>query len=84
MIRGQLSAVDDTSTTVLERSGQVTFVANDEVRSKTLCPEPEGGPDSVVVVRGWPAESSALEWVAPTRRATVVDPRCLGRPYKPA
>jgi hypothetical protein len=80
VVRGQLIAVDDTSTTILQTGGQVTFVSNDQVRSKTLCPEPEGGPDSVVVVRGWPAESSALEWVAPTMRVADVDPRCLGRP----
>jgi hypothetical protein len=82
VVRGQLIAVDDTSTTVLQRDGEVTFLANDEVRSKTLCPEPLRGPDSVVVVRGWSAESSALEWVAPTRRPAEVDPRCLGRPLE--
>jgi hypothetical protein len=84
VVRGQLIAVDDTSTTVLERGGEVTFLSNDRVRSKTLCPEPAGGPDSVVVVRGWPAESSALAWVAPTPRADEIDPRCLGRPLDPA
>ena len=83
VVRGQLIAVDDTSTTILQSGGQVTFVPNEQVRSKTLCPEPERGPDSVVVVRGWPAESSALEWVAPTMRVADVDPRCLGRPLKP-
>ncbi len=83
VVRGQLIAVDDTSTTVLRTGGEVVFVPNEQVRSKTLCPEPDPGPDSVVVVRGWPAESSALEWVAPTRRAAEVDPRCLGRPVNP-
>ena len=80
VVRGQLIAVDDTSTTVLGRDGEVTFLANDQVRSKTLCPEPVRGPDSVVVVRGWPAESSALAWVAPPPPAAEVDARCLGRP----
>jgi hypothetical protein len=84
VIRGQLIAVDDTSTTVLGHGGEVTFVPNDEVRSKTLCPRPVRPPDSVVTVRGWPVEASALEWVAPTRRAAEADPRCLGRPLKPA
>ena len=84
VVRGQLIAVDETSTTVLGREGEVTFLANDQVRSKTLCPEPLRGPDSVVVVRGWPAESSALGWVAPTRKVADVDPRCLGRPLDPA
>ena len=43
VVRGQLIAVDDTSTTVLQRDGEVTFVPNDQVRSKTLCPEPLRG-----------------------------------------
>jgi hypothetical protein len=84
VVRGQMIAVDDTSTTMLERNGQVTFVPNDRVRSKTLCLEPVGGPDSVVVIRGWPAESSALAWVAPAQRTSAIDPRCLGRPLDPA
>ncbi|MFG1610564.1 hypothetical protein [Actinoplanes sp. NPDC049265] len=83
VVRGQLIAVDDTSTTMLGRGGQVTFVANDQVRSKTLCPEPVHGPDSVVVVRGWAAEASALSWLAPAPRLTNPDPRCLGRPLAP-
>jgi hypothetical protein len=62
----------------------VTFIPNDRVRTKTLCPERTNGPDSVVVVRGWPAESSALAWVAPARRADDIDPRCLGRPLDAA
>jgi hypothetical protein len=76
--------VDDTSTTVLQRDGEVTFLVNDEVRSKTLFPEPLRGPDSAVVVRGWPAESSAPARVAPTRRVAERDPRCLGRPFEGA
>jgi hypothetical protein len=36
-----------------------------------------------VVVRGWAVGESALQWVAPTRRVTDVDPRCLGRPLNP-
>jgi hypothetical protein len=80
VVRGQLITVDDTSTTVLQGDGQVTFLPNSQVRSKTLCPQPVRPPDSVVAVRGWPVGESALEWVAPTRRVTEVDPRCLGRP----
>jgi hypothetical protein len=83
VVRGQLITVDDTATTVLERDGQVTFLPNSQVRSKTLCPEPVRPPDSVVVVRGWAVGESALQWVAPTRRVTDVDPRCLGRPLNP-
>jgi len=83
VVRGQLITVDDTSNTVLEGGGEVTFILNGEVRSKTLCPEPVHPPDSTVSVRGWPVEASALSWVAPTRPVTDVDPRCLGRPLSP-
>ncbi|MBM2622430.1 hypothetical protein JIG36_43700 [Actinoplanes sp. LDG1-06] len=83
VVRGQLISVDDTSTTVLRSGGQVTFLPNDQVRSKTLCPEPVRPPESAVAVRGWPLSDSVLSWIAPTRRVTEVDPRCLGRPLKP-
>ncbi|MGX6601042.1 hypothetical protein ACWKSP_02740 [Micromonosporaceae bacterium Da 78-11] len=83
VMRGQLIAVDDTSTTILQGGGLVTFIPNDEVRSKTLCPQPVRPPDSVVSVRGWAVDESALGWIAPTRPVTEVDPRCLGRPWKP-
>ncbi|GAA4589994.1 ABC-type amino acid transport system permease subunit [Actinoplanes octamycinicus] len=84
VVRGQLIAVDDTATTMLDSLGDVTFIPNDEVRSKTLCPEPVRPPESAVDVRGWPIETSALEWIAPTRKVTEIDPRCLGRPHDPA
>jgi hypothetical protein len=80
VLRGQQINVDDTSTTMLQRGGEVAIVPNNQVRSKTLCPNPSAPPDSVVVVRGWPADDSALEWVAPTLQVPEVDPRCLGRP----
>ena len=83
VVRGQLISVDDTSNTILQGGGQVTFIPNDQVRSKTLCPEPVRPPDSMVSVRGWPVGASALSWVAPTRPVTGVDPRCLGRPLNP-
>ena len=83
VVRGQLISVDDTSTTVLRSGGAVTFLPNDQVRSKTLCPEPVRPPESVVEVRGWPLSESVLSWIAPTRPVTEVDPRCLGRPLKP-
>jgi hypothetical protein len=83
VVRGQLIAVDDTSTTVLGRDGVVIFLPNGRVRSKTLCPGRTRPPDSPIVVRGWPVSESALQWVAPTRRETDVDPRCLGRPLDP-
>jgi hypothetical protein len=83
VVRGQLIAVDDTSTTVLQSGGLVVFIPNDDVRSKTLCPEPVRPPDSAVRVRGWRVVDSALSWIAPTRRVAEVDPRCLGRPLRP-
>ncbi|BCJ41741.1 hypothetical protein GCM10010168_52610 [Actinoplanes ianthinogenes] len=81
VVRGQLISVDDTSTTMLDGVGEVRFIPNNEVRSKTLCPEPVRPPESAVEVRGWPVETSALEWIAPTRKVTEIDPRCLGRPH---
>jgi hypothetical protein len=69
---------------VLEDGGLVTFIPNDQVRSKTLCPEPVRPPDSAVSVRGWSVVDSALSWIAPTRQVTEVDPRCLGRPLNPS
>ncbi|KUL32736.1 hypothetical protein [Actinoplanes awajinensis] len=80
VIRGQLIAVDDTSTTMLQPGGEVIFIPNGEVQSKTLCPEPVNPPESAVAVRGWAVEESVLEWIAPTRKVTEIDPRCLGRP----
>jgi hypothetical protein len=84
VVRGQLIAVDDTTTTMLGSDGDVAFIPNDQVRSKTLCPEPVNPPDSVVTVRGWQVEESALSWIAPTHRDSEVDPRCLGRPLSPS
>ncbi|GGQ54447.1 hypothetical protein [Couchioplanes azureus] len=83
VLRGQLINVDDTATTILGRGGDVVFVPNDQVRSKTLCPEPVRTQHSRITVRGWPVDESALEWVAPTRPVADVDPRCLGRPLHP-
>ncbi|MEU8611267.1 hypothetical protein AB0C29_25110 [Actinoplanes sp. NPDC048791] len=83
VVRGQLITVDDTATTILRRGGEVLFIPNADVRSKTLCPEPIRTQNSRITVRGWPIDESALEWVAPTRPVTDVDPRCLGRPLRP-
>jgi hypothetical protein len=83
VLRGQLITVDDTATTMLQRGGEVVFIPNDQVRSKTLCPEPIRTQKSRITVRGWAIDESALEWVAPTRQLTDVDPRCLGRPLEP-
>lgn len=83
VMRGQLVAVDDTSTTILESDGDVTFIPNGQVRSRIICPSVKQSPDSRVSVRGWAVDDSALSWVAPTRPVTEVDPRCLGRPLGP-
>jgi hypothetical protein len=83
VVRGQLITVDDTATTMLRRGGEVVFIPNERVRSKTLCPEPIRTLNSRITVRGWAIDESALEWVAPTRQVTEVDPRCLGRPLQP-
>jgi hypothetical protein len=83
VVRGQLITVDDTATTILRRGGEVLFIPNADVRSKTLCPEPIRTQNSRITVRGWPIDESALEWVAPTRPVTDIDPRCLGRPLRP-
>ncbi|WP_067503027.1 hypothetical protein [Actinoplanes sp. TFC3] len=84
VVRGQLVTVDDTATTVLQRGGDVVFIPNAQVRSKTLCPEPVRAQHSRITVRGWAVDESALEWAAPTRPVTgEVDPRCLGRALEP-
>jgi hypothetical protein len=80
VVRGQLITVDDTSTTMLTPDGQVTIVPDGQVRSRTLCASPAAAPDTRVVVRGWPVDESALEWLAPTMQVPEADPRCLGRP----
>jgi hypothetical protein len=80
VLRGQVITVDDMEVTILDREGQVHFVRNGDVQTRTICPETAQAPGSAVAVRGWPVEDSVLEWVAPTRRATKADPRCLGRP----
>jgi hypothetical protein len=65
---------------MLRRGGEVVFIPNGQVLSKTLCPEPVRPQQSRITVRGWPVDQSALGWAAPTRPVTDVDPRCLGRP----
>jgi hypothetical protein len=67
-------------TTLLDEDGGVHFLLNRQVRSKALCPDPTGAPASVVQVHDWPVEETVLQWIAPHRRVTAVDPRCQGRP----
>ncbi|HEX8628210.1 MAG TPA: hypothetical protein VF755_08570, partial [Catenuloplanes sp.] len=84
VLRGHVITVDDRTTTLIDGNGRVRFVANATVRSQTLCPENVQVPTSQVYVRGWYAEDSPLEWIAPVPRASKPDPRCLGRPLGPA
>ena len=80
VIRSNVVSVDDRMTTLLDDQGSVLFVLNDRIKSKTLCPGPEQIPYSVLDVRGWHVEQSALEWILPSRTTTPDDPRCQGRP----
>jgi hypothetical protein len=80
VVRGYVISVDDTMTTLLDEQGLVRFVPNQRVHSKTLCPDLAQAPTSVVEAHEWPVEETVLEWVAPHRQPTSIDPRCLGRP----
>ncbi len=80
VLRGFVVGVDDTMTTLLDEDGEVHFLLNRHVGSKALCPDPTGAPASVVQVHDWPVEETVLQWIAPHRRVTAVDPRCQGRP----
>jgi hypothetical protein len=80
VLRGFVIDVDDTMTTVLAEDGVVHFLPNARIRSKILCPDSAEPPTSLVDVHGWPVEETALEWIAPHRDRTPVDPRCQGRP----
>ncbi|MFK3984083.1 hypothetical protein ACI2K4_27400 [Micromonospora sp. NPDC050397] len=76
---GRIISVDDRNTTLLDERGVVRFVRNDRAWSQTLCPELERAPYSVVRVRGWHVEETALEWAIPRRQPVEADPRCAGR-----
>ncbi|GAB7052706.1 hypothetical protein [Catenuloplanes indicus] len=80
--RGRLITVDDSMVTLMDADGRVRFIPSSEVLSRTLCPEAEQVPSSVVYVQGWYAEDTALEWMAPKQRLTEPDPRCQGRPVR--
>jgi hypothetical protein len=80
VLRGYVVGVDDTMTVLLDEQGLVRFVPNQQVRSKTLCPDLSRAPTSVVKVHDWPVEETVLGWVVPHRQPTSIDPRCLGRP----
>ncbi|MFF5211916.1 hypothetical protein [Streptosporangium sp. NPDC000396] len=77
---GYLVASDDQMSTVLGREGAVSFVQNDRLQSKVLCPDPGEVPRTWVNLHGWYVEQSVVSWLAPARSAAPVDPRCQGRP----
>jgi hypothetical protein len=80
ILLGAIVTVDDQVTTMLAADGTAQFVPNAGIRSRTLCPDPEVAPASVIAVHGWAVEQTALEWIAPSRPSSDPDPRCLGRP----
>ena len=80
VVRGYVIGVDDTMTTVLDEQGLVRFIPNQQVRSRTLCPDLARVPGSVVAMHDWPVEETVLEWVVPHRQQVSIDQRCLGRP----
>jgi len=80
IVRGHVITVDDRMTTVLDTTGTVQFVLNEQVVSKTLCQEPGDAPTSIIDVHGWLVEQTSLEWIAPARDPQSPDPRCQGRP----
>ncbi|MEU4333078.1 hypothetical protein AB0F59_00460 [Micromonospora lupini] len=79
VVLGALIAVTDTSTIVLDRTATVRFVPNGWVESQVLCPQPAAVPYSLVSVRGWPVEETALNWMMPRRPLADPDVRCEGR-----
>ncbi|MEV1290487.1 hypothetical protein [Micromonospora sp. NPDC049679] len=83
VLRGQIITVDDRMTTLLDDQGLVRFVPNDQVASKTLCPESAHVPASRVRAHGWHVEETALEWIIPRRVPGEPDPRCRGRLLTP-
>lgn len=79
VVLGALITVTDTSTIVLDRTATVRFLPNGWVESQVLCPQPAAVPYSLVAVRGWPVEETALDWMMPRRPVADPDVRCEGR-----
>ncbi|MGC4744974.1 hypothetical protein ACLQ28_04840 [Micromonospora sp. DT201] len=79
VVVGSLITVTDTSTIVLDQAAGVRFLPNGQVRSQVLCPQPAEVPYSLVSVRGWPIEETALNWMMPRRVVVDPDVRCEGR-----
>lgn len=81
--RGRIVTVDDSMTTFLDLRGVVHFIPNDQIVSKTLCPEDSEVPFSKVTVHAWPVEQASLSWLTASRTPSPTDPRCQGRPLIP-
>ncbi|MET8250423.1 hypothetical protein [Micromonospora sp. NPDC005197] len=79
VVLGALITVTDTSTIMLDRTATVRFLPNGWVESQVLCPQPAAVPYSLVSVRGWPVEETALNWMMPRRPVADPDVRCEGR-----
>lgn len=77
---GYLVASDDQMSTVLGRDGVVSFVRNDRLQSKVLCPDFGEVPRTWANLHGWYVEQSVVSWLAPAPPPAPVDPRCQGRP----
>ncbi|WP_051751294.1 hypothetical protein [Streptosporangium amethystogenes] len=77
---GYMVASDDLMTTVLHRDGAVSFISNERLRSKVLCPDPGEVPRTWANLHGWYVEQSVISWLAPVSRQTPADSRCEGRP----
>jgi hypothetical protein len=76
---GEVAAVDDTMTTMLDSRGGLQFVPNGQLRSKVLCPANGRPPYSQIHVHGWQVERTMLNWIAPRHPQDPPDPRCQGR-----
>ncbi|TNH27491.1 hypothetical protein FHG89_18080 [Micromonospora orduensis] len=79
VVLGALITVTDTSTIVLDQAAGVRFLPNGQVESQVLCPQAAQVPYSLVSVRGWPVEETALDWMMPRRPIVEPDARCEGR-----
>ncbi|WP_433375650.1 hypothetical protein [Streptosporangium sp. CA-115845] len=77
---GYMVASDDLMTTVLHRDGAVSFISNERLRSKVLCPDPGEVPRTWANLHGWYVEQSVISWLAPISQRTPADSRCEGRP----
>lgn len=80
---GELVAVDDRFTTLLDREGRVHFVPGAHVGTQVLCTTGVVPPRGGATVHGWHVELSALAWAAPRRLAASQHPLCRGQLPEP-